>query len=154
MRFRSQVEPNEPMKGLEVPADVVETLAGGKRPRVTVTLNGHSWSTRIAILRGRYLIGLSNAHRSAAGVAVGEPVDVEVELDTEPINVTEPTDVAQVLDSDPLARAGYDRLTISQRKQHIRVIESAKRPETRARRIETMLAALRETKSTNPRTRR
>jgi hypothetical protein len=34
MKFRAQVEPNEPMRGLEVPAQVVEALGGGKRPRV------------------------------------------------------------------------------------------------------------------------
>ena len=49
------------MRGLQVPAEVVDALDGGKRPRVTVTVNGHSWTTRIAIMRGRHLIGLSNA---------------------------------------------------------------------------------------------
>lgn len=144
MRFRSEVEPNEPMKGLEVPVDVVEALGGGQRPRVTVTLNGHSWSTRIAKLRGRYLIGVSNAHRTAAGAAAGDRVDVEVELDTKPVTVTEPADVVRALDADRVARAAYDRLTISQRKQHIRVIESAKKAETHARRIDKLLATLRE----------
>ncbi len=52
-RFRAVVEPPEPMRGLEVPVEIVDALDGGKRPRVTVTLNGHSWKTRIAILRGR-----------------------------------------------------------------------------------------------------
>ncbi|WP_436794638.1 YdeI/OmpD-associated family protein [Actinospongicola halichondriae] len=143
MRFRSEVEPPEPMKGLLVPVDVVEALGGGKRPRVTVTLNGHSWRTRIAILRGRHLIGLSKAHRSAAGVSVGDQVDVEVEIDTEPVTVAEPEDVVRALDTDPVVRAAYDRLTLSQRKQHIRVIESAKRPDTRLRRIDKLLATLR-----------
>jgi hypothetical protein len=154
MRFRSEVEPPEPMKGLEVPADVMEALGGGKRPRVTVTLNGHSWSTRIVMLRGRFLIGLSNAHRTAAGAVVGDQVDVKVELDTEPVTVAEPADVVRALDADPLARATYDRLTISQRKQHIRVIESAKQPKTRARRIGKLLAALREAEAKQHRNQR
>jgi hypothetical protein len=132
------------MRGLEVPADVVEALGGGKRPRVIVTLNGHSWSTRIAILRSRCLIGLSNAHRAAAGVTVGHQLDVEIELDTEPVTVEEPDDVASALDTDQLVRDAYDRLTASKRKQHMRVIESAKRPETRARRIDKLVAELRE----------
>ena len=68
MRFRARVEPPEPMRGLEVPQEVVEALGAGKRPTVTITINGHSWRSRIAIMRGRYLIGLSNANRQAAGV--------------------------------------------------------------------------------------
>jgi Domain of unknown function (DUF1905) len=71
MKFRAHVEPPEPMRGLEVPATVVEALGGGKRPRVTITINGHSWQSRVAIMRGRYLLGLSNANRQAAGVVTG-----------------------------------------------------------------------------------
>jgi len=79
MKFRSYVEPPEPMRGLEVPPEVVEALGGGKRPAVTITINGHSWKSRVAIMRGRYLLGLSNANRKAAGVATGDEVEVEVE---------------------------------------------------------------------------
>lgn len=147
MKFRTEVEPPEPMRGLEVPPEVVEGLGGGKRPRVTVTINGHSWSTRIAIMRGRHLIGLSHANRTAAGAALGDEVEVEVELDTEPVTVVEPEDFVRALDADPDARAAYDRLTVSQKRQHVRAIESAKQPETRVRRVEKALAALRDPES-------
>ena len=46
MKFRSYVEPPEPMRGLEVPPEVVEALGAGKRPAVTITINGHSWKSR------------------------------------------------------------------------------------------------------------
>ncbi|MEI7056729.1 YdeI/OmpD-associated family protein [Nocardioides sp. CCNWLW239] len=142
MRFRSEVEPPEPMRGLEVPPEVVEALEGGKRPRVRVTLNGHSWSTRIAIMRGRHLIGLSKANRAAAGVAVGDQVEVEVALEAEPVSVDVPADFATALDGTPAARAAYERLTLSQQRQHVRVIEAAKKPETRAARITKAVAEL------------
>jgi hypothetical protein len=64
-KFRSYAEPAEPMRGLEVPPEVVEALGAGKRPAVTITINGHSWKSRVAIMRGRYLLGLSNANRFA-----------------------------------------------------------------------------------------
>jgi Bacteriocin-protection, YdeI or OmpD-Associated/Domain of unknown function (DUF1905) len=131
------------MKGLEVPSQLIEALGGGKRPRITVTINGHSWKTRMAIMRGRYLIGLSNGNRKAAGVATGDEIEVEVELDAEPRSVVEPTDFAQVLDTDPVARTAYDRLAYSHRRQHVHTIESAKKPETRIRRIEKTVAVLR-----------
>src|SRR6516225_9198045 len=85
MKFRSYVEPPEPMRGLEIPPEVVEGLGGGKRPAVTITINGHSWKSRVAIMRGRYLLGLSDANRKAAGVATGDEVEVEVEIDAEPV---------------------------------------------------------------------
>ncbi|MGW4852058.1 YdeI/OmpD-associated family protein [Streptomyces sp. NPDC004288] len=143
MKFRAQVEPPEPMRGLEVPPEVVVALGGGARPPVTITLNGHAWKSRVAILRGRHLLGLSNAHRQAAGVSVGEEVEVELELDTEPRTVVEPEDFARALDDDPAARAAYDALTPSRKREHVRAVESAKKPETRLRRIEKALATLR-----------
>ncbi|MFF5767254.1 YdeI/OmpD-associated family protein [Streptomyces tanashiensis] len=143
MKFWTHVEPPEPMRGLGVPPEVVTALGGGARPPVTITVNGHSWKSRVAILRGRHLLGLSNANRQAAGVAIGEAVEVELELDTEPRVVVEPSDFAQALDDDPAARAAYDTLAYSRKREHVRAIESAKRPETRRRRIEKAIATLR-----------
>lgn len=143
MKFRTEVEPPEPMHGLEVPPEVVEALGGGKRPRVTVTLNGHTWSTRIAIMRGRNLIGLSKANRTAAGVTDGEQVEVDLALDTTPMTVDEPDDLVAALDAEAGARAAYDRLTVSQRKQLVRVIDGAKQAATRERRIDKTIRELR-----------
>lgn len=144
MQFRTLVEPLEPMRGLEVPPEVVEALGGGKRPAVTITLNGHTWKSRVAIMRGRCLLGLSTANRQAAGVATGDEVTVEVELDTEPRVVAEPADFAAALDADPAARAAYDRLSFSRKRQHVLAIDGAKKAETRKRRIEKALATLRD----------
>ena len=144
MKFRSHVEPPEPMRGLEVPPEVVEALGGGKRPAVTITINGHSWKSRVAIMRGRYLLGLSNANRKSAGVATGDEVEVEVEIDAAPRVVAEPADLARALDADPAARTAYDHLTDSHQREHVRAIASAKKPETPARRIEKALAMLRD----------
>jgi Bacteriocin-protection, YdeI or OmpD-Associated/Domain of unknown function (DUF1905) len=143
MKFRSQVEPNEPMRGLEVPPKVVDALGAGKRPRVTITINGHTWRSRVAIMRGRYLLGLSNANRHAAGVATGEEVEIELELDPEPRPVVEPADFTRALDDEPVARAAYNHLPDGRKREYIRAIESAKKPETRKRRIEKAVAALR-----------
>lgn len=144
MKFRSYVEPPEPMRGLEVPPEVVEALGGGKRPAVTITINGHSWKSRVAIMRGRYLLGLSTANRKAAGVATGDEVEVEVEIDAEPRVVAEPADFARALDADPVARTAYDRLSYIRKREHVLTIESAKKPETRIQLIDRALATLRD----------
>lgn len=144
MKFRTYVEPPERMKGLEVPPEVVEALGGGKRPPVTITVNGHSWKSRVAIMRGRYLLGLSNANRQAIGAETGDEVEVDLELDTEPRVVVEPDDFARALDADPVARTAYDRLPYGRKRVHVLAIDSAKKPETRQRRIEKALAELRD----------
>jgi len=144
VKFRALVEPPEPMRGLEVPEEMVAALEGGKRPPVVVTINGHAWKTRVAIMRGRHLIGLSHANRAAAGVEIGTMVDVEIELDTSPRVAVVPSDLAKALTTDQLAKDAFEALTESQRREHVRRIEEAKKPETRARRIENLIAALRQ----------
>jgi hypothetical protein len=144
MKFRSEVEPPQPMHGLEVPAAVIEALGDGERPPVVITINGHSWRSRIAKMRGRYLIGFSKANRAAAGVDTGAEVEVEVMLDTEPRVVAEPEDLTAALDTDPAARAAWDDLAPSHRRHHVHAIEGAKKAETRARRIAKTIAELRD----------
>jgi hypothetical protein len=138
------------MRGLELPQEVVEALGAGKRPAETITINGHSWRSRVAIMRGRYLIGLSNANRQAAGVVTGDQVEVEVEYDAGPRVVAEPGDLARALDADPLARAAYNRLPYGLKLQDVSAIESATKPETRRRRIEKAVAALRDPLPSRP----
>jgi uncharacterized protein YdeI (YjbR/CyaY-like superfamily) len=95
-------------------------------------------------MRGRYLLGLSNANRQAAGVVTGDEVEVEVEIDAEARVVVEPDDFARALDADPVARTAYDRLSDGRKRDHVLAIESAKQAETRKRRIEKVLAVLRD----------
>jgi hypothetical protein len=132
------------MRGLEVPEKVVESLGEGKRPRVTIMINRHVWKSRVAIMRGRYLLGLSKANREAAGVVTGDEVVVDVQLDREPPVLVEPVDFARALDADPVARAAYDRLAYSHKRKHVLSVESAKKAETRTRRIDKALAVLRD----------
>ena len=89
-----------------------------------------------------------NAHRKAAAVAIGDEVEVELELDAEPRVVVEPPDFDQALDANPVARAAYDRLAYTHKREHVRAIESAKKSETRVRRIEKAIATLQDPGST------
>jgi Bacteriocin-protection, YdeI or OmpD-Associated/Domain of unknown function (DUF1905) len=143
VKFWTTVEAPEPMRGLEMPREVVDALGGGKRAPVRITLNGHTWQSRVAIMRGRFLLGLSNANREAAGVSTGDRVEVEVELDTEPRPIIEPDDLTRALDADPVARAAYDRLSPSHQRERVLAIEGAKKAETRRRRIEKAVETLR-----------
>jgi hypothetical protein len=125
-----------------VPAEVVRALDAGKRPKVAITINGHTWRSRVASMSGRFIVGISAANRSASGIALGDEVEIELELDTQPRVVAEPRDLAEILDADPLAREAFDHLPYGLRRKHVNAIEDAKSPETRQRRIARLIDTL------------
>ncbi len=132
--------------GFEVPASVVDALGAGKRPPVRVTINGYTYRNTVAVMGGAYMIGVSSEHRGPAGVHGGEQVEVELELDTAPREVVVPPELAAALDGDPAARATFDRLSYSNKSWHALQVTGTNNPETRARRVDKSIAALREGK--------
>ena len=147
MDFRTTVElGGKTATGLRVPDDVVEALGGGKRPPVQVTVAGYSYRTTVAPMGGAYFVPLAGEHREAAGVVAGQEVDVRLELDTAPRETPLPDDLDEALDD--AARAHFHGLAPSHRKEWVRWVEEAKKPETRSARIEKTAAALRAGKKT------
>jgi Bacteriocin-protection, YdeI or OmpD-Associated/Domain of unknown function (DUF1905) len=132
--------------GIEIPEEAVEALGAGKRPPVVVTINGYSYRNTVAVMGGTYMIGISNERRAESGLAAGDEVDVELVLDTAPRTVELPADFAAALDADPAARTTFDKLSNSNKGWHVSSIQGAKADETRQRRIEKSVAALREGK--------
>jgi len=130
--------------GIEVPAEVVEGLGAGKRPPVRVTINGFTYRSSIAVMDGRYMVGVSAENRAGAGVKGGDEIDVDIELDTAPREVVVPPELAAALDAEPAARRTFDALSYSNRSWHVLQVTTAKTDETRERRIEKSIAALRE----------
>jgi hypothetical protein len=148
MRFESVVElGGKTATGIPVPEAVVAELGGGNRPAVTITVNGYTYRTTVARMGGRFLVPLSAEHREAAGVAAGDAVAVDLALDTTPREVVLPADLEAAMDDT--ARTAYDGLAYSHRKEWVRWVEEAKKPETRAARIDTTVAGLREGKKTH-----
>ena len=128
--------------GFVVPDAVVEALGGGRRPKVNVTVNEHTWRTSIASMGGRFLLGASAEVREAAGIAAGQTLTVTVELDTAPRTVEVPEDLSAALAARPEAATAWERLSHSHQRQHAEAVAAAKSPETRERRITTTIAKL------------
>jgi hypothetical protein len=80
--------------GIEIPPAVVEALAAGKKPAVTVTVNGYSYRNTVAVMGGKFMVGVSAEHRAGAGVNAGDMIDVTLTLDTAPRVVEVPDDFA------------------------------------------------------------
>jgi hypothetical protein len=149
MRFSATVElGGKTATGIEVPAEVVTALGAGGRPPVTVTIGGYTYRTTVARMGGRYLVPLSAENRTAAGVAAGDQVDVDIEPDTAPREVVMPADLAAALAGDDTARATFDGLSFTHRKEWVRWVEEAKKPETRATRLAKTVESLRAGKRT------
>ena len=87
--------------GFVVPEAVVEALGAGRRPKVVVTVDGHTWRTSIASMGGRFLLGASAAVREASGISAGQTYTVTVEVDTAPRTVDVPDDLAAALAASP-----------------------------------------------------
>ena len=145
MKFRTVLEQaGKTATGIHVPDDVVEGLGAGKRPPVRVTINGYTYRSTIASMGGRFMVGVNAQNREAAGVAGGDTIDVDIELDTAPRVVTLPKDFAGALEKDAKAKKTFDALSPSNKGWHVSSIEGAKTDETRQRRIAKSIAALHE----------
>lgn len=145
MTFRTVIElGGKTATGLRVPDDVVAALGAGKRPAVLVRIGSHSYRSTVAVMDGVFMLPLSAEHREAAGVAAGDEVEVRLELDTAPREVSVPDDFAAALDADPEARRTFDALSYSNRRFHVESITGAKTDETRRRRIEKSVGILHE----------
>lgn len=128
--------------GIPVPESVVEALDRGKRIPVVVTIGDYSYRSSIVFYTGRFLIALSAENREGAGVAAGDTVEVDVEVDEQPREVEVPADLAAALAGDADAAAAFAALSYSNKRRIVLSVEGAKAEATRQRRIEKALAEL------------
>jgi hypothetical protein len=137
MKFRAVLmQSGRTATGIEVPATVVADLGPSKKPAVAVTIDGrYRYRSSVASMGGTYMLPVSAEHRAGAGISAGDEVEVELELDTEPREVTVPADLSAALDADPTARTFFDKLSYSNKLRHVLAIDGAKTAETRERRI-------------------
>ncbi len=144
MQFRAIIQlGGKTATGIQVPPEVVAALGPGKRPAVQVKLNGYTYRSTVAMMGGVFMLPVSAEHRQGAGVAAGDEVEVDLELDTAPREVSVPPDLAEALDRDGEARRFFDSLSYSHKLQHVLAVEQAKTAETRQRRVEKAISMLR-----------
>ncbi len=137
MAFRATLE-SEPGTGdialIEVPGDV-RAVFGKARPPIVATFGKYAFRTTIAVYDGKSYVGVRRSHRDAAKLAPGQNVRVVLEIDDAPRTVTPPKELAAALKKDAKARASWDSLSFTHKREHAEAIADAKKPETRARRV-------------------
>jgi hypothetical protein len=145
MQFRAILElGGKTATGIQVPEEIVAALGSGKRPAVNVTINGYTYRSTVAPMGGVFMLPVSAEVRANAGVAAGDDITVDVELDTEPREVTVPADLTVALDENAGAKQFFAELSYSNKRRIVLSIEEAKTSETRRRRVEKAVATLAE----------
>jgi hypothetical protein len=125
----------------QVPFDVKEAFGKARAP-VRVKLGKYSYSSTVAVYGGKYYVPVRREHREAAKVTPEKTLTISLELDEAKRDVKTPSDLARALK----ARAGggehWQKLSYTNRREHVQAILEAKKPETRARRVAKAVAAV------------
>jgi hypothetical protein len=127
---------------VDVPPEVVEALGGKGRIPVTATFDGVPYRGSIVRMGGGSVLGVQKAVMAEAGVSVGDTLTVIVRNDEAPRQVEVPEDLAEAFGHHDAARVVFEGLSFSHKREYVRSITDAKRPETRARRIELTIQQL------------
>jgi hypothetical protein len=142
-RFETVLEAEGSGVFLEVPLDVPATFGKARAP-VRGTINGQPFRSTVAVYGGRSYLPVNRALREAAGVAAGDTVVIELEADDQPRTVDPPADLAGALAADPEAKAAFDGLSFTHRREYAEWVAGAKRESTRRRRVEQAVQMLRD----------
>jgi hypothetical protein len=144
-RFRVLLEKHETSEatGIAIPFDVEKVFGTRARVPVRGTINGFPYRSSIAPMGGgKHFMVVNKATREGAKAKGGETISVVMERDEEPRIITPPTDFARAMKANKKAQAIWGKLSYTHQKEYAGAIEEAKRPETRARRIEKAIAQL------------
>jgi amino-acid N-acetyltransferase len=125
----------------EVPFDVKQVFGRARVP-VVVSIGSVTYQSTVSVYEGRYYIPLRKDRRTAAGVTTGDDLHVRLALDEAPRAVVLPDDLAAAVANTPGARTRWEQLALSHQREHVHALLDAKKPETRARRLAQIVAAL------------
>ena len=144
IKFRALLQPRGPAAAVILDdAQVAAVGEGAKRFPVVATVNSYTWRTSVARMGGEFLLGLNKEVRQGAGVEAGDEVEVAVELDTAPREVEVPEALAAALAADPQAKASFEGMAFTHRKEYARWVAEAKQQETRQRRVQQAMEMIR-----------
>jgi hypothetical protein len=120
---------------VEIPFDV-EKVFGSKRPKIKALIEGVPYRGTLVRMGGEHhMLLVLKGIREQIGKTFGDEVKVVVESDTEPRQVSVPPDLMKELKKDKEAKALFDKLSYTHRKEYVRWIEEAKHAETRLSRV-------------------
>ncbi|MEU4197140.1 YdeI/OmpD-associated family protein [Kribbella sp. NPDC026611] len=127
-----------------VPAELASSLGTARLLPALLTINGEPVRATLHKMDGTYMTAVNKDVQRQVGATAGDTVDVTIELEAaEDQNVEVPHDLAIALAQADATRA-FDQLTRFRQRETIKNVTSAKKPETRARRIRLTVERLTE----------
>ncbi len=139
MRFQAELQSaNGNGRWVAVPEAIAASFPS-RRQVVRGTVNGVPYRSRLAIYGGYNYLGFTAAIRKQAGIELGDLLDVEIEADPEPRRVTIPTPLAEALQANTDAKAAFDKLDFTHRREYAAWVAEAKRQQTQQHRITQLL---------------
>jgi len=144
-RFRVLLEKDEKSEatGIAIPFDVLKVFGTRGRVPVRGTINGFPYRGSIFPMgEGRHYLVVNKTVRAGAKAKGGDTISVLMQRDEEPRVITPPPELASAFKTNKAVRAAWEKLSYTHQKEYANAIEEAKKPETRARRIEKALAQL------------
>lgn len=148
IKLRAQLElRGKTASGFVIPENVITELGAGKKPQVSIHIKGYTYRSSIASMGGEFMLPVSAEVRAKAGANAGEIIEIELELDTEPREVTIPDDFKKALEAKAEAKKHFDNLSYSNKRRLVIPIGDAKTAETRQRRIDKTVQLLSEGKA-------
>jgi hypothetical protein len=145
-RFRARIEG---IRGgghfVAVPERAAEQAELKYGVRVRGSVEGVAYRSSLMKYSGVFHLGVHKATLAAAGAKAGDTVEVTLERDPDPLpEDTVPPPLARAIAKSKTARAAWQKLAPSHRREHVRHVNDAKREETRRARIEKIVRALEE----------
>jgi hypothetical protein len=143
--FDAPIKPHETIDSayIEIPFDVEKEFGRKGQIKVRAQFDGYQYQGSIVKMgHPCHVLGLTQKVRKSIGKNPGDTVHVVVTEDVEPRTVTVPADFAQRLLAYPKAAHFYESLSFTHKREYAEWITSARKVETRNKRIEKALELL------------
>ena len=133
---------------VDIPFDV-EKIFGAKKPRVRATIENVPYRGILTRMGGdQHILIILKGIREQIGKSFGDEITITVEPDTEPRVVEIPKELAKEFRKEKDAKAFFDKLSYTHRKEYVTWINEAKKEETRQNRIAKTIEMLKQGKRT------
>ena len=127
---------------ISVPFDVEKVYSTKANVKVKVTFDGHPYRGLIANMGNGHCIGVRKDIREAIGKSAGDTVTVTVKKDTDARVVKVSPEIQKILTKNSQARSFFNTLSYTNQKEYVLWISSAKKTETKEKRLSEILTKL------------
>jgi bifunctional DNA-binding transcriptional regulator/antitoxin component of YhaV-PrlF toxin-antitoxin module len=132
----------EAVAAITPPVNIPEVFGTRARIPVRGTINGYPFRSSLMPYGGIHMMPVNKTLREGAGIKPGDHVEVVMERDEEERTVDAPPLLQKELAKNKTARANWEKLSFTHKKEMAQSILGAKQEETRIRRLAKIMDVL------------